>query len=276
MKKVLFAGCSFTSGYGWDSTNPYADNTNAPELWVNLCHKNIKKLNQLELVNIGKPGSTNTDIFTEVIKNLTIHTSDVDTVFVQWTSMPRYNVGIGLELWDTSEQIATLTTNTHDINLSDGTTISRKYIQDLLDRLLVLHHPHWDILNLINYTNIIKNLGNVLGIPHIFFINGICPWDNDYFTILKDATPESYTPYTKKTILNIDSRSDEDIFKLYNLIHTQYNDAGGVHPNNWINLYNSFSNYHVDYNFDKLHPGTKSNQHFFKLVQSGLQNLNYI
>ena len=271
MRHVVFAGCSFTSGAGWDLTDPLASATN-PALWVNLCHTQIKFLNQHNLINIGASGASNTEIFNNVIEAIGDHGEDIDTIFVQWTSYPRYSFNIGFELWSTSEIIGGLRFSKHDVKLSNGETWSRSYIDDLIKRLQVLHHPHWDILKIVKYTNKIKKIAKKFKIKNIFFINGLCHWDRNYFVKLENVSPESYTPYTKKEILNIDNRSDEDIFNLYNIAHTQYNEAGGIDPLDWINLYDSMNNNKIDTNLDQLHPGIKSNQFYFQQVSNFLKS----
>lgn len=276
MKKVVFSGCSITAGMGWDCNDPCENNPDYPDLWVNLCHKNIQKLNQLELVNIGISGASNTDIFTRTVEFMSQHQAEIDTLFVQWTSGPRYRFNPGFELWSTNLYMIKSRVKSMDVNLSNGINWSADYVSNLLDRLIVLHHLHWEVLKIVKYQNIIKNIGKSLGIDHIFFINGLCPWDENFFIKLDNVLPEEYTPFTKDQILEIKNRNDEDILKLYNLAHQQYQEAGGVDPNNWLNLYNSFLNNRIDYNFDNIHPGTKSNQLYFEIVKSGLENLGYI
>jgi hypothetical protein len=65
--KVIFAGCSDTAGNGW--VNLPADQSlakeckDSPYFCVNLCHKKIPRIRDLELVNIGRGSATNTDIY---------------------------------------------------------------------------------------------------------------------------------------------------------------------------------------------------------------------
>ena len=41
-KKIVYAGCSFTAGTGFDETDLGRDCKEFPDLWVNLCSENIK------------------------------------------------------------------------------------------------------------------------------------------------------------------------------------------------------------------------------------------
>jgi hypothetical protein len=272
-KKLVFTGCSFTAGSGWDKNVTKNANTTCkdyPGLWVNLCHKNITDFSELELVNLAQNGASNNEIFQQTMESISIFGSDIHTIFCQWTSMPRYNFNAGFELWNTSESFSELYDLTHDINLNRGDSWPREYVKDLIDRIRVLHHLHWEILAVVRFTNIIDKLVKKLHIQHVYFVNGLCPWDKDYFIKLTNARPEDYTPFTKKEILNIDSRDDKDIVTLYNLAHKNYQEAGGVDQDKWINLYNSFNNNKIDTNFDNLHPGTQSNLKYYDLVKQKL------
>jgi len=275
MKKFVIAGCSLTSGVGWNKNNLITDVKDEPLLWTNLCHNNISRFRNLELINVGQGGASNSEIFQNAVRAIASHADDIDTVLCQWTSGPRYNFNVGFELWDTSEVFVDSVHRKHDVCLSDGSRWPRKYINDLIDRLRTLHHLHWEIVKILDYSNILQRLAQLHKF-NIFFINGLCPWDDDYFVELHNVSPEAYTPFTKKDILNIDSRSDKDIHKLYHLAHTHYQNTGGINLPQWINLYNSYYKLTTDFNFDNCHPGQHSNQTFFNVIEAQLQSLNYI
>lgn len=279
MNKVVFAGCSFTAGNGWVDTDPLESckisAKDHPDLWVNLCHQNIDNFRQLELVNLGVGGASNTEIFENLTRFISQNANAIDTIFCQWTTAPRYNFNVGFELWNTTEHFNLKVFMDHDVHLNKGLNFSRDYIKDLINRLLVMHHLHWEILKIVDYTNIITKLAQQLNINNIFFINGLCPWDKNYFVELHNVDPESYTPFTKTEILNIETRDDEDIHTLYKLAHSHYKTAGGIDSNLWINLYQSFHSLTIDKNFDLKHPGTQSNQIFFQTIKTRLQELNF-
>lgn len=241
------------------------------DLWVNLCCENIEPFRELKLLNQAHCGASNTEIFQQCTAAMAMHGSEIDTLFCQWTSMPRYNFHVGFELWDTSESTITHIRK-HDVNLSRGDHYPRAYITDLLDRLRVLHHLRWEILRVVEFTNTIKKLAKRLGIDNVFFVNGLCLWDNDYFEYQQNVLLEAYTAFTKQEILNIESRNDDDIYALYTLAHTQYREAGGIDPGDWINLYSSFNHNKIDVNFDLVHPGKKSNLLYYDIVCKKVQN----
>lgn len=281
-KKILFSGCSYTAGNGWldikSEESGKIEVKDSPHLWVNLCHNSNLGFNNLEMINVGRGGASNTDIFVNTIRAITNFGDVIDTIFCQWTSGPRYNWNVGFELWDTSENFGhnTQQLRKHDVNLNKGDTWSRKYINDLTDRLRALHHLHWEILKVVDYSHVIYTLAKKQGITNVFFINGLCPWDQNYFVELHNVCPETYTEFTKHEILNMSSRDDQDIFELYKLAHKHYNDSGGIDSENWINLYDSFNKNRIDTNYDQQHPGIKSNILYYKMIRDRLKELGLV
>ena len=277
MPKIIFAGCSRTAGNGWikpPADDPHAniECKNYPGLWVNLCHTQIDALKNLTLINVARGGISNTEIFESALSAMSGNPAEVKYLFVQWAAMPRYNFNIGLELWNTTEKMHGPNTRpTHDIKLGNKDQWDRKYITDLLDRLRVLHHLHPEIVKVVQYSKIISNLCKQFNIK-VGFINGVCPWDENYFVRLtgNHITPEDYTPFTKNEILDIDSRSDKDIFILYEKIHNDYDNVGGIDPTEWVNLYSSMRNTQIDVNLDQHHPGIQSNQLYFQQIKTFL------
>jgi hypothetical protein len=275
MSKLVFSGCSFTAGTGWRDLAPEEsvciDVKDCSDLFVNLCAAQIPQLQPLEVVNYGQAGASNTEIFVNTIDAISSFQKQIKVIFCQWTSMPRYNFDLGFELWTTKEGFSPGLRSKNAVNLSDGTTWNRKYLDDLLDRLRVLHHMHPEIVKVVKYSNILQSIAKSFGIK-LYFINGLCPWDQDYFIRLENVLPEYYTAFTKKEILNIEHRDDKDIYELYKIMHDQYHQAGGIDPSQWVNLYSSMKSTQLDTNYDNHHPGIKSNQLYFQQVKTFLEN----
>lgn len=271
MKKAIFTGCSFTAGTGWFSRDPKISNKEYPGLWVNVCHKKIPALAKSNLLNLSESGSSNTEIFEQTTKAMGAYPSDIDTIICQWTAGPRYKFDAGFELWDTSESIQPSMRRRTDIKTASNIW-SRGYVDDLLDRLFAMHHLHREIVKIVEYSNILQNLAQQLNIK-LYFINGLCPWDQNYFVNVYDTTgleitTEQFTEFTKKTILNSNLRSNEDNIKLYKKIHSHYKGVGGINPAQWVNLYDSMFNNIIDVNHDNKHPGTKSNELYIQQVKN--------
>jgi hypothetical protein len=266
MKKVVFTGCSFTSGHGWNVQRPGEGScVEHPNLWVNLCHNQIPQLKNLELVNLGASSCNNTDIFQSTVKAISDY-SDIDTIFCQWTAMPRYKFSVGFEFDKTQEAIQPLSRNKKGYDDNVRINHSREYIDDLLDKLRALHHLHREIIKVVEYCNILKNLSKKSNIK-LYFVNGFCPWDQNYFIRLSGALPNDYTTFTKEKILQTNTRSQEDNIALYKIMHDEYDLAGGIDPADWVNLYSSMFTNIIDTNYDRLHPGIKTNQLYFQQVK---------
>lgn len=253
MKQVLFAGCSYTAASGFELGK------DDPRAWVNLVHKN-SWLAKYELNNVASGGRSNAGIFQDAV----LHMSKGDTAvaFVAWTSVPRYAMHLGLETYDTSA-IFVPNCELRDHNLHD-IKYSKRYLHSIRDRFTSLAHPHYEILQLLDYVNALVNLARLAEIQ-LYFINALCPWDDGYFDRLSDVLPESYTEFTKQ-IIKTKTRDDAEVFEIYNNIHTQYEQAGGIQPRHWINLYGSFRQQLVDFNSDGRHPGTESNQLYYRQI----------
>lgn len=270
--KVVFVGCSITAGNGWMNVPPAESASieckNFSDLWVNICHREIPRIKNLELTNLGQSGASNTEIFENSVQSISSYGDNIDIMICQWTSVPRYNFNAGFELWNTSESLHSTNARKHDICRNRGDHWPREYVKDLLDRLRIMHHLHWEILKIVKYTAIISNLCKKYGI-NVFFINGLCPWDENYFVPLpEDYKPEDLTPFTKKEILNIESRDDNEIYQLYSLAHKHYTDAGGIDPTQWLNLYNPWHNQIIDRNHDNIHPGLYTNHYFATQIKN--------
>lgn len=256
---TLFTGCSFTTGFGFEL------GADEPGLWVNLLHRS-EDFKHTKLVNAAIPAASNEEIFHSSVDNILKYKPG--HAFVQWSEAPRYNVMLGVETYSTTQHFGIENPcqdhNLHSINYPAS------YLSKVRDRFLSLEHPHQCIVNILKYTNVLINLAKVTN-TKIFFVNGMSSWDDQYFTKLNNVLPSEYTPYTQK-ILELSTRDDSEAFALYDKIHHDYDTAGGIQTDHWINLYNSFADIKIDTNLDHRHPGIKSNQLYFDIVKKFLTN----
>lgn len=258
MKKVLFCGCSYVYGLGFELER------NEPNLWVNLL-KSQGKFKNFELINTSWPGRSNSGIFQDAVYNLT--NNNYDYAVIAWTSIPRFEFELGIETY-TTKQVFIPNGPCQNIGLNN-VMYTKAYLEEIRDRFLSLVCDHYEIVNLVYYVNALVNLSNKLG-TKIFFVNSLCPWDQNYFTKLTDVLPNKYTDYTKK-LINVDNRDDKETFAIYNKMHDQYNQSGNIQEKHWLNLYNSLRSLQVDFNNDSLHPGIKSNQIYFELLNQSIE-----
>lgn len=269
---VVFTGCSFTAGDGWKQPSPanpafYPADSDSQHLWVNLCHQGIPELSHLDVINAGYSGASNNMIFINTMEKISLLGTKIKKIFCQWTATHRYQWIIGNDEWSTVETWAE-TPNRGDVSLSTGEFYPRKYIEDVKLRFKVLHHLHWGIVEIVRYSSIIDRTCQHLGIE-CYHINGICPWDQDFFFYVSDPRDmlEKSTPFTKSKIINLENRNDDDARRRYANAHYDYKMAGGIRPERWINLYNSFNSSQIDTNLDQQHPGIESNLIYFQQIK---------
>jgi hypothetical protein len=252
----VFAGCSITAGTG------FALEKNEPQLWVNQIHNNL--FSHTTKLNVGQGGRSNAGIFQDTVTALTLY--PVEYAIVEWTSMPRYELELGFELYNT-RQCFIPNGSCRDHQLND-IKYPKEYLNSIRDRFTSLAHDCYEILNLVKYINAIANLAKITN-TKVFFVNGICPWDSDFFVKKYNVLPADYTTYTQK-LLNVSSRDDVEIFQLYEKLHNEFEQAGGINEQLWLNLYNSMAHNQIDFNLDQTHPGVESNDQFTELFSKAL------
>jgi hypothetical protein len=228
-------------------------------------HKNNQILANTQLINCGKGGGSNADIFEISVRNILNFSPSF--VFVAWTSYPRYSVLLNAETYDATQNIIP-NSPCRDHNLNN-IRYSASYLNRIRDRLTTLDHPHNGISHIVRYTNSLLKLCDLKKCK-IFFINSLCDWDYNYFNKISDCElPSTHTPHTQK-ILNYQTRDDSEIYKLYDLIHTDYESYGGIQEAHWLNLYSSLKSNQFDVNADGMHPGYESNQLYSEFLSQAL------
>lgn len=260
MSITLFAGCSYTAGVGFELEK------NDPKLWVNLLYNKTDYLKQTTLLNVSKGGRSNAGIFQDAVWAILNH--DVKYAFVAWTNCVRYEVSVGLECYAT--QVYFIPGQVQVDRNVNNDLYPASYLQNINDRLTTLAHPHYEIVNLAYYVNSLTRICDMKKCK-LFFINALCDWDENYFIKKQNTMPEDYTNYTKQ-LLSIKTRDDEEIVKLYEKMHNEYSQAGGICTDKWLNLYDSLRSNLIDTNNDNLHPGLQSNLNYFKQFSKALQS----
>lgn len=260
MSKIVFTGASTSRGTGWDLP------TEKDFMWVHLVHKNC--FSDLDLINASIRGAPNNIIFSQTIKQISSNT-DIAYLICSWIGLIRYIINPGFELYPTTVSIEPCGLPFEDVNLNT-VNISKEYIENIQNRFLALHHFHYEICKFLEYIQIINALCKKLNIK-VYHVNDNCPWDKNYFTRLTNVTPNQYTEFTKTEILNVDNRSDNEIFKLYKKMHDEYDHAGGIQSESWINLYDSWTTNKIDVNHDGRHPGKQSNFNYYTTVKNFLE-----
>ena len=270
--KVLYSGCSYSAGVGFGEFIEVPHNKPLPRdckdskyIWTNLVHN--KFFSKYQHTNIATGGNTNLRIFQMTAKELL--EKDYNFAFVQWTQLIRHEYEIGFELYSTKQTAKPgLSALTHDLITG---TYHAKDIQERQDRFFTLEHEQYRIVELIRYINILCEISKLKN-TKIYFVNGMCPWDKNFFEKQVTIIPESFTDYTKD-LIDAGLRNEEQSINLYNKLHNQYKDAGEIQNKKWLNLYNSMRNNRIDTNKDGIHPGILSHENYFKEFATKLESL---
>lgn len=258
MKKLLFVGCSFTKGTGLDGEDKNS------KLWTNQVHSLF--FPNHALTNLSQVGKNNEWIFLETMTAL--RKEKFSDVIVAWTSIPRYHMHAGLELYSTHTR---LTDDQTDIRLNSGEVFDRAYQQKAGDMLRRMHNDHWHILDLVKYINTLVEVQS-LNSSNIWFVNALCPWSDGYFIQKEIKYPSELTHYEQQ-LLSSDNRDDAEVIALYKKIHSEYNYYGGIQENLWLNLYTSFKSITVDFaSPTDSHPGVVSQDIFVENIQQKFLN----
>lgn len=242
--KILANGCSYVAGKGLP--NLHLDLNN----FINVFLRGIYP--EANIVNIGTLGASNRKIFETTVEALS--TQSFDRVFVGWTSYPRYHFYFGLELFDyTGHKFSPRNQGTHKHSWKD---ISKQDFETT-NRVLSSVHDHYEILDILRYSMILKKLH-----PKVYFINVLTHWSNDFFTKKYWNNPNELDDYTKN-LLDADLRTDEQVQLLYDKQHSDYSmivDSSLWHR--WLNLYQPVRHFRIDTGDDGVHPGPLTYRQF--------------
>lgn len=255
--KILISGASISAGYGLN------DERNDTKLWINQILTQLYQT--FNFINISETGADNLEIFLTTADQLT--KEHYDLIVVTWQTTPRVNLNFGLEMYNTKASILS-PGKCSDINLVAGNLVSGKTLDRGREYLLKFYNYHWDIKQLVSYVNILCQLA---GSSKIVFVNYLQPWKTcKYFDQKIWRVPTELDEFTQE-LLEVNLRDDEEIRKLYEMCHRQYELAGGIQESHWLNLYTPLRLIQIDTISTNLHPGYLSQDAFAKYLTPILQ-----
>ena len=150
----------------------------------------------------------------------------------------------------------------HSINTNDGGHFTSKWLGETGDRLRKIQNDHWDLLDLVAFVNVIRNIQVTMRGGKLVFVNTLGPWPSEYFERKNISLPDELDEF-EKVMYNINNRDDEEILTLYNKVHDDYKYNGGIRSELWLNLYNSLASLQQDtVSAEDLHPGYASQAHY--------------
>ena len=263
MKKFLITGSSASAGYGL--TNEEMMQCFWP---TDLIQSQFPLCN---MVNASIVGGGNAEIFNETYAN--IKTGNFTHAMVTWSVIPRTNINYGFELYPTSSTFVVFSEYFIDINLVSNQTITAKEQRKQKFNTRYYNY-HWDILDLVIKCNLLIDLAKQYSCQ-IGFVNFCLPWKHEqFFNKIEWTTPTELDGFTQE-ILSSEDRDDAETKLLYEVMHSAYEKFGGIREDYWLNLYDPFYDYQVDYIGSKTggHPGPGSQTVIAQLLQSKFNQL---
>jgi hypothetical protein len=252
--KTCFNGCSFTVGEGFpiEQRSQY------------IYDRVLAKKYNFQNTNIATPGASNYKIFMKSCN--AILSGNYDIVFIQWSAVHRIWFYPGPDCsFFTNNKNKSLDFEYKDIRLSSKEKIK------FLETLTMLNHDYQNIIDLIDYCNILTNLESNVS-TKIIFINGLLPWTADLAMPLSSDLSSSLSPYFK-SMLDFDTRPDSEIIKFFSELQNKFTE---LDLSKWVNVFDSFYKNTIDDGPEGHHPGIQSHQWMADQISTYLENNNIL
>jgi hypothetical protein len=249
MTSVCFNGCSFTVGEGFP----------VEQRDVYIYDRLISKTFNFDRTNIAVGGSSNYKIFLRSAAALS--SGQFDIVFSQWSALNRvwFSPGPDSEFFLNDKKFPDF--KYRNIYLSP----QKK--QEFQNTLLILNHDYQNLLDLVDYCNILDSLAKLNNVKSVY-INGLLPWQTDLIAPLTNNFECLLSDYSKE-ILDFKNRDDKEI----SLFFTQLQEKIKLlNKKNWVNQFESMQFLSTDKGPEGHHPGIKSHQLMANLIESYLKN----
>ena len=247
--KVCFNGCSFTVGEGC------SEQQRDQHIYDRLLTKQFG----FDSTNVAIGGSSNHTIFMrsagEILSN------KYDLIITQWTALNRIWLYPGPDTkFFTNDQLFP------DYKYRD-LYLSPSEKKTFCNTLLLMNHDYHNIMELIDYCNILSALADMTSIK-VIFVNGLVPWQKDLVCPLSNDLGQSLSEYTK-SILDFDNRSDSEIVEFFTKLQNKFQN---LDQSKWSNLFTSFHSSVTDIGPQGHHPGPISHKWMAKNISDYLMN----
>lgn len=235
--KVCFNGCSFTVGEG------FAEQQRVQYIYDRLLTKKF----EFDSTNVAIGGSSNHTIFMRSARE--IISNKYDLVITQWTALNRtwFYPGPDTEFFTNDQK-------SPDYKYRD-LYLSANEKKTFCNTLLLMNHDYNNIVELIDYCNILCALANT-GSTRLMFVNGLLPWQQDLVSPVSLNLEQSLSEYTK-SILDFDHRPDREIVEFFTKLQTKFQE---LDQSKWSNLFTSFMSAATDTGPQGHHPGINSHK----------------
>jgi len=247
--KVCFNGCSFTVGEG------FPEQQRDRYIYDRLLTKQFG----FDSTNVAVGGSSNHTIFMRSARE--ILSNKYDLVFTQWTALNR--------VWFYPGPDTKFFTNDQaypDYKYRDF-YLSAKEKKNFCNTLLLLNHDYSNIMELIDYCNILCALAETNS-TKLVFINGLVPWQDDLVRPLTTDLSSILSEYTK-SILDFDTRDDAELIEFFTKLQIKFQE---LDQTKWTNLFASFASTQTDLGPEGHHPGVISHARMANTIAEYLTN----
>lgn len=237
--RLLIAGCSFSSGWGFDCNN---------QTWPGILSKKLGSV----IDNRAVESATNTDIFLQTFDN-----KQYDVIVVQWTALGR----IALSTSPINPGVIVSHPNPFFNSAIPG--ISIKEI-DTFYKIMTMANRDWK-----HYCNLISMIEILQNDPRVFFVNGLLHWDREFFD-REWSIPLSTSNAFMEELLQVHEFDDDTLsITLDNVIGMR----NKINKSKWMNLTSSWQDSKLDTvsNHDH-HPGYNSQKLFSEQVYNFIKD----
>lgn len=251
-KSICFNGCSFTVGEGFELED--RDTYVYDRLVANALN--------LDRTNIAMGGSSNYLIFMRSAE--AIMSGQYNIVVTQWSALNR--------LWLFPGPDAHFFVNSEDRDYQyRDIHISKKEHKKLKEQLLMFNHDYQNIIDLINYCNILDDLAVQNNVDCIF-VNGLIPWTEDLFSYDTEFELEELSEYAKQ-MLEFDHRGDTELIEFLKKLKKHFKT---LNTDRWVNVFPSMNRMSIDRGTLGHHTGIESNKIFATMLKEFIINKNIL
>ena len=232
--KVCFNGCSFTVGEG------FSEQQRDQHIYDRLLTKQFG----FDSTNVAIGGSSNHTIFMrsagEILSN------KYDLVITQWSALNR------IWLYPGPDTVFSVNDQKFPDYKYRNLYLNASEKKTFCNTLLLMNHDYNNIIELVDYCNILCNLNST----KVMFVNGLIPWQHDLARPLSDDLGQSLSEYTK-SILDFDHRPDHEIVEFFTKLQNKFQE---LDQSKWSNLFTSFISAATDTGPKGHHPGPISHK----------------
>ena len=240
---LLTAGCSFTSGWGFQDP---------AQTWA---YQTAQRLGA-KLENTAQTAASNQDIFLSTLKARS-HKHDI--ILVQWTALNRITVS-------PSPVNPRIILSYHNQYLEQSLPkVGSREIGTFVEILSMLNQDWKHFFDLVDMIELLQQD------PRIYFINGLLPWDLEFFK--SDWT----VPLTvRNRFLEFLLQSDQfDDQQLGEFLHMVMQARNRIDQSRWVNLTNSWDSSKLDtVSASDPHPGPMSQAHYADQIYDFIKEKN--